>query len=108
MKLFITKTTKNKHTPGRLKLALKHLLAAMNSNIPSRIHSRSIQAISNEQTELIEQLDEYNDPESATDDVATDCCICLSSLSPSQCLFLAPCSHCFHYKVRPELIILNL
>ncbi|KAJ1556949.1 hypothetical protein HK096_009937, partial [Nowakowskiella sp. JEL0078] len=33
-----------------------------------------------------------------TDASATDCCICLCSMSPYRALFLAPCSHCFHYK----------
>ncbi|KAJ3093957.1 hypothetical protein HDU97_008783, partial [Phlyctochytrium planicorne] len=42
-------------------------------------------------------------PSSGSTD-GTDCCICLSQLSPSQSLFLAPCSHCFHYKcVNPLL-----
>ena len=27
-----------------------------------------------------------------------DCCICLSCIGPFQALFIAPCSHCFHYK----------
>ncbi|TPX33825.1 hypothetical protein SmJEL517_g03348 [Synchytrium microbalum] len=35
----------------------------------------------------------------ARDDYATtDCCICLCAISTNQALFLAPCSHCFHYK----------
>ncbi|KNC99875.1 uncharacterized protein SPPG_05247 [Spizellomyces punctatus DAOM BR117] len=27
-----------------------------------------------------------------------DCCICLSGIGPYQALFLAPCSHCYHFK----------
>src|SRR2546423_13283237 len=34
----------------------------------------------------------------------TDCCICLGGIGPCQALFLAPCSHVFHYKcIRPIL-----
>lgn len=33
-----------------------------------------------------------------------ECCICLYALAPFQSLFVAPCSHTFHYKcVRPLL-----
>lgn len=35
---------------------------------------------------------------------ATDCCICLFSVTVCQALFIAPCSHVFHYKcIRPLL-----
>ncbi|CAG8574267.1 6780_t:CDS:2, partial [Scutellospora calospora] len=35
----------------------------------------------------------------------TDCCICLCGIGPCQALFLAPCSHIFHYKcIRPLLV----
>ncbi|CAG8443192.1 6200_t:CDS:2 [Funneliformis caledonium] len=35
----------------------------------------------------------------------TDCCICLCGIGPCQALFLAPCSHVFHYKcIRPLLV----
>ncbi|CAE6350882.1 unnamed protein product [Rhizoctonia solani] len=34
-----------------------------------------------------------------------DCCICLFPVGILQSLFIAPCSHCFHYKcIRPLLI----
>ncbi|PWN30013.1 hypothetical protein BDZ90DRAFT_229051 [Jaminaea rosea] len=34
----------------------------------------------------------------------TDCCICLFSVTVCQALFIAPCSHVFHYKcIRPLL-----
>lgn len=36
---------------------------------------------------------------------STDCCICLFPVTVSQALFIAPCSHAFHYKcMRPMLI----
>ncbi|KAI8912445.1 SMAD/FHA domain-containing protein, partial [Gorgonomyces haynaldii] len=31
-------------------------------------------------------------------DKSQDCCICLAEIGPFQALFIAPCSHCFHYK----------
>ncbi|BEJ10747.1 hypothetical protein CspHIS471_0101690 [Cutaneotrichosporon sp. HIS471] len=35
----------------------------------------------------------------------TDCCICLFSVAPAQSLFIAPCSHVYHYKcIRPLLV----
>ncbi|WVQ72006.1 hypothetical protein IAR50_001550 [Cryptococcus sp. DSM 104548] len=35
----------------------------------------------------------------------TDCCICLFSVTVCQSLFIAPCSHVFHYKcIRPLLM----
>ncbi|CAK9785380.1 hypothetical protein CC85DRAFT_301411 [Cutaneotrichosporon oleaginosum] len=35
----------------------------------------------------------------------TDCCICLFSVAPAQSLFIAPCSHVYHYKcIRPLLM----
>ncbi|WVW85368.1 hypothetical protein I302_107406 [Kwoniella bestiolae CBS 10118] len=35
----------------------------------------------------------------------TDCCICLFSVTVCQSLFIAPCSHVFHYKcIRPLLL----
>ncbi|ORY97542.1 SMAD/FHA domain-containing protein, partial [Syncephalastrum racemosum] len=38
------------------------------------------------------------------DSAADECCICLNAMAPSQALFLAPCSHMYHYKcMRPLL-----
>jgi hypothetical protein len=31
-------------------------------------------------------------------DSSVDCCICISAIGPFQALFIAPCSHCFHFK----------
>ncbi|KAJ3276350.1 hypothetical protein HDV01_004973 [Terramyces sp. JEL0728] len=33
-----------------------------------------------------------------------DCCICINTMAPFQALFLAPCSHCFHYKCVTSLL----
>ncbi|KAG0339728.1 hypothetical protein BG000_001466 [Podila horticola] len=41
----------------------------------------------------------------ATAASATDCCICLFRIASFQSLFVAPCSHVYHYKcIRPLLI----
>ncbi|KAI8998295.1 hypothetical protein BC832DRAFT_595126 [Gaertneriomyces semiglobifer] len=34
----------------------------------------------------------------------TDCCICIGSIGPFQALFVAPCSHCYHYKCVHQLL----
>ena len=46
-------------------------------------------------------------PNSKKEDEANttvECCICINSMSPFQALFLAPCSHCFHYKCVTTLL----
>ncbi|KAI8824172.1 uncharacterized protein EV422DRAFT_564880 [Fimicolochytrium jonesii] len=53
----------------------------------------------------IEGLITAMNPSATSADVPTsDCCICLNGLSPFQSLFLAPCSHCFHYKCVTPLL----
>ncbi|GAN06789.1 SMAD/FHA domain-containing protein [Mucor ambiguus] len=44
--------------------------------------------------------------EDADEDIHVDeCCICLFAIAPFQALFVAPCSHTFHYKcLRPLLL----
>jgi len=52
----------------------------------------------------IKQIKQLTSPE-AFKHQNTDCCICLCGIGPCQALFLAPCSHVFHYKcIRPLLI----
>ena len=36
--------------------------------------------------------------ESEQSDNSIDCCICIGEIGPFQALFIAPCSHCFHFK----------
>ncbi|KAI8810165.1 hypothetical protein BJ742DRAFT_210103 [Cladochytrium replicatum] len=81
IKLFISIRTgkKPKANSARLKASIRALLAAMNPNA--------------------------QDPTEAS---ATDCCICLCAMSPAQALFLAPCSHCYHYKCVSTLLGSNL
>lgn len=38
------------------------------------------------------------------EDQPVDCCICINSMAPFQALFLAPCSHTFHYKCVTPLL----
>ncbi|KAJ3101139.1 hypothetical protein HDU96_010122 [Phlyctochytrium bullatum] len=81
MKVFVSQKSRDrpKTNPARLRLALKILLAAMNPGARD-----------------------------ASDASCTDCCICLSTLSPQQALFLAPCSHCFHYRCVMPLLGSNI
>jgi len=71
--------------PTRFRAALKALLSATN---PYSSHTGD---------------DEINSKSSV------DCCICLCGIGPFQALFVAPCSHCFHYKcVTPILSAGNM
>jgi hypothetical protein len=71
--------------PTRFRAALKALLSATN---PYSSHSAD---------------DDINSKSSV------DCCICLCGIGPFQALFVAPCSHCFHYKcVTPILSTGNM
>ncbi|CAG8449052.1 6169_t:CDS:2 [Ambispora leptoticha] len=52
----------------------------------------------------LKQVKQLTSPE-AFKHQTTDCCICLCGIGPFQALFLAPCSHVFHYKcIRPILV----
>ncbi len=48
------------------------------------------------------------DANTPSDARCTECCICLSTLAPLQALFLAPCSHCFHYRCVVPLLHPNI
>ncbi|KAL9546884.1 hypothetical protein MBANPS3_006447 [Mucor bainieri] len=52
------------------------------------------------------QNQEEEENEEADEDIHVDeCCICLFAIAPFQALFVAPCSHTFHYKcLRPLLL----
>ncbi|KAJ4304259.1 hypothetical protein N0V88_001872 [Collariella sp. IMI 366227] len=43
-------------------------------------------------------------PNSSTGAYSQDCSICLNSVGPCQCLFVAPCSHTWHYKCIRTLL----
>ncbi|KAG5459034.1 MAG: hypothetical protein BJ554DRAFT_631, partial [Olpidium bornovanus] len=42
---------------------------------------------------------------SGKDSNIADCCICLCAIGPFQALFVAPCSHAFHYKCARQLLV---
>ncbi|KAI9001999.1 hypothetical protein BC832DRAFT_561942 [Gaertneriomyces semiglobifer] len=65
---------RTKGKPVRLRKAIRDLILAMNPT------------------------SSLNDPPTA------ECCICLNGMAPYQALFLAPCSHCFHYKCVTPLL----
>ncbi|KAJ3034784.1 hypothetical protein HDV00_004646 [Rhizophlyctis rosea] len=69
---------RRKANPQRFQTALKSLLAATNPYASA---------------------DSKEDAEGST-----DCCICLGSIGPYQALFIAPCSHCYHYKCVREIL----
>jgi len=72
---------KRKANPARFMSALRALLSATNP------YSTSFPGI--------------NEP---VNNNSIDCCICLCHIGPFQALFIAPCSHCFHYKcINPIL-----
>jgi hypothetical protein len=37
-----------------------------------------------------------------------ECCICISPIAPFQALFVAPCSHCYHYKCISPILAQGL
>ncbi|KAL2913396.1 hypothetical protein HK105_207141 [Polyrhizophydium stewartii] len=76
IKVFITVKSGavRKPDPSKLKDSIRSLISSMNPSNP--------------------------DPEAAS----VDCCICLGTMAPLQALFLAPCSHCFHYKCVTPLL----
>ncbi|TLD04898.1 uncharacterized protein PgNI_09462 [Pyricularia grisea] len=45
-----------------------------------------------------------SDPNSSSQ-TSQDCSICLNSIAPCQCLFVAPCSHTWHYKCIKSLLM---
>ncbi|KAJ3195416.1 High affinity cAMP-specific 3',5'-cyclic phosphodiesterase 7A [Irineochytrium annulatum] len=77
------KTHRKNANPVRFRTALKSLLAASNPYGSSKA------------------------PEADTeeDTASTDCCICIGAVGPFQALFIAPCSHCFHFKCVNSLIL---
>jgi len=72
---------KRKANPVRFMSALRALLSATNP------YSTSFPGI--------------NEP---INNNSVDCCICLCHIGPFQALFIAPCSHCFHYKCISPII----
>ncbi|TPX30391.1 hypothetical protein SmJEL517_g06043 [Synchytrium microbalum] len=72
---------RKKENPARFRTALRQLLTATNPYSTSK-----------------------DSPTSPSQTATVDCCICLCTIGPFQALFLAPCSHCYHYKCIRSLL----
>ncbi|KAJ3009773.1 hypothetical protein HKX48_007748 [Thoreauomyces humboldtii] len=70
---------RRKANPVRFRTALRMLLAAANPFATSSAGGGTVNP---------------EDDSSGT----VDCCICIGAIGPFQALFVAPCSHCYHYK----------
>ncbi|KAI8924060.1 hypothetical protein BC831DRAFT_465298 [Entophlyctis helioformis] len=99
-----TMTTINKRHKAslRFRAALRALLTATNPYSTS--HASTAAVASASATALSKTASSTALGSAGGDDShkhhggSVDCCICLSSIGPFQALFIAPCSHCFHYK----------
>nr|CAG8524152.1 14497_t:CDS:2 [Entrophospora candida] len=70
----------------------------------NRSWQRPINQFSLNTLKQFKQITQMSNSEGIKNQPTTDCCICLSGIGPCQALFLAPCSHVFHYKcIRPIL-----
>lgn len=75
-----------------MKQAIALMIAAMNPNIDHELYLATAR-------DSITSLSKLEKTKSFKDLGAdTDCAICLCELLPQQSLFVAPCSHCFHFK----------
>ncbi|KAJ3304041.1 hypothetical protein HDV03_003155 [Kappamyces sp. JEL0829] len=57
--------------------------------------------------QLIAATNPYGEQKGHEDEEAgdVDCCICIGAIAPYQALFIAPCSHCYHYKCVGYLVV---
>jgi len=70
----------------------------------NRSWQRPINQFSLKTLKEFKQITQMSNSEGIKNQPTADCCICLSGIGPCQALFLAPCSHIFHYKcIRPIL-----
>ncbi|KXS16882.1 hypothetical protein M427DRAFT_494645 [Gonapodya prolifera JEL478] len=70
---------------------------------PVKLHA-ALRALISAASPLTSSNDDVTNPTSTAAPPPIDCAVCLNALAPFQALFLAPCSHCYHYKcVRPLL-----
>ncbi|KAI7894207.1 SMAD/FHA domain-containing protein [Mucor mucedo] len=70
-------------------------VASRKFNLKTYHSLRNLTTPPNHQMILDEEIDEIH---------VDECCICLFAIAPFQALFVAPCSHTFHYKcLRPLL-----
>jgi len=63
---------------------------------PTKFRTAMISLLNSTNTNPDNQREESETPE---------CCICYEETGPFQALFLAPCSHCYHYKCVSNIIV---
>lgn len=74
---------------------------------PTKVHEHSndlVADVSN-QVQLSEMMSRMPTDMSRAD--IQECCICLYAIAPFQALFLAPCSHIFHFKCLRPIVFQN-
>lgn len=74
---------------------------------PTKVHEHSndmVAEVSN-QMQLTEMMSRMPTDMSRAD--IQECCICLYAIAPFQALFLAPCSHIFHFKCLRPIVFQN-
>ncbi|KAJ3221834.1 hypothetical protein HK099_003056 [Clydaea vesicula] len=54
---------------------------------------------------LISLLNSTKEGEQSLEDQTAECCICFDETGAFQALFIAPCSHCYHYKCVAAIIV---
>lgn len=76
---------------------------------PTKVHEHSADITtpdSPKQLPLSDLMSRHNITEMARTDIQ-ECCICLYAIAPFQALFIAPCSHIFHFKCLRPIVFQN-
>jgi hypothetical protein len=76
---------------------------------PTKVHERSADFVSPDslkQVPLSEMMSRHNITDMSRADIQ-ECCICLYAIAPFQALFIAPCSHIFHFKCLRPIVFQN-
>ncbi|KAI8094254.1 hypothetical protein BDF21DRAFT_458673 [Thamnidium elegans] len=75
----------------------------------TKVHERSADFVSPDslkQVPLSEMMSRHNITDMSRADIQ-ECCICLYAIAPFQALFIAPCSHIFHFKCLRPIVFQN-
>ncbi|EPB89565.1 hypothetical protein HMPREF1544_03649 [Mucor circinelloides 1006PhL] len=74
---------------------------------PTKVHEHSSDIVADvsNQVQLSEMMSRMPTDMSRAD--IQECCICLYAIAPFQALFLAPCSHIFHFKCLRPIVFQN-
>lgn len=88
--------TKEDYRCVRTKVELNRVISAKSNKFNETAHKK------------LKSLTAYNNRRGSLDDSAStysaECCICLFAIAPAQALFVAPCSHAYHFKcIRPHI-----